>query len=208
MKPLPGRMTAAAVLVCGLLAAGTGVAGLIVASHTGRGLLQPGRPAVIPAPAGPVSAPARGPATATAVRRPPDAVQHGGGWLVHRQLAAGRHRPGGHRRAHRLLPRSRGVLPAARAAPAGPGLRAARGRDAGRLPGYLGADVPQGPLPDRGRLRADAWRAAAAGHLRRRVRSRPSLLPEQRRGLCRGGPCLTAPGGPCPARLAWSAGVS
>src|SRR6266536_1007801 len=64
MKPLPGRMTAAAVLVCGLLAAGTGVAGLIVASHTGRGLLQPGRPAVIPAPAGPVSAPARGPATA------------------------------------------------------------------------------------------------------------------------------------------------
>ena len=68
MKPLPGRMTAAAVLVCGLLAAGTGVAGLIVASHTGRGALRAGRLAVIPAPAGPVSAPARGPATAAAAR--------------------------------------------------------------------------------------------------------------------------------------------
>jgi len=58
MKTLSGRPAAAAVLACGLLAAVTGVAGLIVADHTGHGPL-PGRPAAIRAPAGPVAPPAR-----------------------------------------------------------------------------------------------------------------------------------------------------
>src|SRR5260370_42302225 len=67
MKTLSGR-PAAAVLACGLLAAVTGVAGLIVAGHTGHGPL-PGRPAAIRAPAGPVAPPARA-AAKRAIARP------------------------------------------------------------------------------------------------------------------------------------------
>jgi Sortase domain len=63
------RPAAAAALACGLLAVGTGVAGLIVAGHTGRGPLLPGRPTAIPAPAGRTAAPVPANTSAQAAAR-------------------------------------------------------------------------------------------------------------------------------------------
>ena len=62
---------AAAVLACGLLAAGSGVAGLVMVSHTGHRAVLPGPPVAIPAPAGHVAGPqgAAGP-QGTAAERP------------------------------------------------------------------------------------------------------------------------------------------
>ena len=56
MSSLRVRPTAAAVLACGLLTAGTGLTGLIVVSQAGREALRPGRPTPIPAPAGRIAA--------------------------------------------------------------------------------------------------------------------------------------------------------
>jgi len=57
VKIRSGRTAAAAILACGMLAAGTGVAGLIMVSHAGRGAVQAGPPVTIPAPAGRRAAP-------------------------------------------------------------------------------------------------------------------------------------------------------
>ena len=58
MKIRSGRTAAAAaILACGMLAAGSGVAGLIMVSHTGHGAVLAGPPVAIPAPAGRQAAP-------------------------------------------------------------------------------------------------------------------------------------------------------
>lgn len=71
MKIRSGRTAAAAILACGTLAAGTGVAGLVMVSHTGHGAVLPGAPTAIAAPAGRQAAPPETAAMpATAIARP------------------------------------------------------------------------------------------------------------------------------------------
>jgi hypothetical protein len=57
MRVPTSRTTAAAILACGLLAAGAGMAGLVMASHTGHPAVLPGPLVAIPAPAGRPAAP-------------------------------------------------------------------------------------------------------------------------------------------------------
>lgn len=71
MKRRSGRTAAAAILACGMLAAGTGVAGLVMVSHTGHGAVLPGAPTAIAAPRGRRAAlPETAAMPATAVARP------------------------------------------------------------------------------------------------------------------------------------------
>lgn len=70
MKIRSGRTAAAAILACGILAAGSGVAGLVMVSHTGHGAVLPGAPAAIAAPAGRRAAPPETAAMPATVARP------------------------------------------------------------------------------------------------------------------------------------------
>ena len=105
------RPAAAIVLACGLLGAGTGVAGLALASQNGHpAATGPGRATVLPVPwpAGARTAAVAGrwpgqpgwssrpsasvpgsSGSASAVRRPPGPQERRGGALVHRKLPAG-----------------------------------------------------------------------------------------------------------------------
>ena len=103
-------------------------------------------------------------------RRPPDPADHVRRGLVRGQPAPGLDRVGRNRRAHRLRNRAGGLLPALPVAARGPGLREPRGRDARGLPGVRSADVREGRLSDRRRVRRRSRPGTAAHHLRRDLR--------------------------------------
>jgi sortase (surface protein transpeptidase) len=68
LRPVSKR-SAAAVLLCGLLAVGTGACGLVIASQSGHGALPVGRPTLVPVPPG-RAAPVPQPSDGEAVARP------------------------------------------------------------------------------------------------------------------------------------------
>ena len=89
----------------------------------------------------------------------------------------------GHRRAHRHLPGTVGVLPARCRPPRRGGRRRPGRRDHRDLPGHRRARVQQVQLPVPHRLRPDQRCGSAAHHLRRRFRPHSRPVSGQHRGL-------------------------
>ncbi len=89
----------------------------------------------------------------------------------------------GHRRAHRHLPRTFGVLPARRGPARRRGRRRPGRRDHRGVPGHRRARVLQVQLPVADRLRPDQQCGPPPDHVRRGLRLRDAPLPGQHGGV-------------------------